>query len=512
MTEIFPQIITVLPGDVQTFTLRSSPPPVLWDSIDFADLEADQSLTRNSAALFGGIIAPRVHSGIAGVQWTISADMLPDTGGELQMFLFGVGARIPTNGLQVFIAPTSIQVNDNDGNPLDTISHTIAAGDVFYLEVSGNIFRLAINGVTETTYEVTDPTEYPVRASIFLDPPADSATPKITTPVLTGIWDIIPTESAQDTLWTPLGGTVDDSTDVWQVQYTAGNQPGVYTLSCVVASQALQTFTATVIIPPLSVLGLTDVTLQPGEKYRFKTNYDDAASKIVTWSVYSGGGSFANGEYTAGTAPGTSVLLAKYGDQEVTVTVRVPAVMTITVSGVAVTAAKLGEVLTLTTNMGGTVNWTKDLGTLSATTGATVTWTAPNQSQLVALVTAENGTYTVTAEIWVLKHFPYDPNQTVNFERRKSVLISRAEDRSRSSRVKDYNNEAFEAFELSFRDRLLAEFEAARAFWDDHHPGKRLIYEDKIRSLRRVVWTDSDIRIEGYSRKAISYSFRVIEG
>ena len=40
MTEIFPQIITVLPGDVQTFTLRSSPPPVLWDQIDFADLEA----------------------------------------------------------------------------------------------------------------------------------------------------------------------------------------------------------------------------------------------------------------------------------------------------------------------------------------------------------------------------------------------------------------------------------------------------------------------------------------
>lgn len=512
-TDIYPQLITVLPADVQTFTVRSTPPPVVWRTLTNVTLNTDdQSLTRVTTGLFGAAVEPRVHAGIAGVQWTISPAMIPSSGATIQFYLFGVGTRLPTHGIFVHAGPTSTVVKDEGGSTIDTVSHTIASGDTYYLEVSGNIFRLAINGVTETTYEVTTATEYPIRASVFGDGTFAVTPAVINPPTFTGTWDILPSDSS-DTNWTATGGTLNDSTDTWQVRYTAGNQPGIFTLTAVIGDEALQSYTATVIIPPLSVLGLTSVTLQPGEKYRFKTNYDDAQSKIVSWSVASGGGSFANGEYTAATAPGTSVLVAAYGDQEVSVTVTVPAVMTITTStSVATTAAKLGEVLTLTTNMSGTINWTRDLGTLSATAGSTVTWTAPNQSQLTALITATNGTYTVTAEILVLKHFPYDPQRDVNWERRKTVLVSRAEDRSRTARVKDYNDEAFEPFELNFRDRSLTEYNTAQAFWDEHYPGLRLIYEDKIRQIRKVVYMDSDVRVVGYGSNAISYSFRVIEG
>lgn len=510
-TEIFPQVVTIYPGDVQTLTVRSTPPPVIWTSTTNVTVEDDQSLSRVTSGLFGAGIAPRVHAGIAGAEWTITADMIPDTGGELQFFLFGVGTRIPTHSLLVYAGPTSTVVKDEDANTLDTITHTIAAGDTYYLEISGNVFRLAINGTTETTYTVTDPTEYPVRVTVFGDGDFVSGTPKISPPVLTGVWDLRPADSA-DCTWTPAGGTLSDSTDTWQTQFTAGTSPGVFTQNLQIGGETLQAFTSTVIIPPLSVLGLTDVTLQPGEKYRFKTNYDEAQSKIVSWTVASGGGSFANGEYTAATAPGTSVLVAAYGDQEVSVTVRVPAVMSISVSGAAVTAAKLGEVLTLTTNMTGTINWTADLGSLSGATGATVTWTAPNQSQLVALITATNGTYTITVEIPVLKHFPYDPSRDVKWQRRKTVLVSRAEDRSRSSRVKDSDDRAFEPFELAFRDRNLTEFNAAMTFWDDHYPGLRFIYEDKLRTVRKVVYADSDIEVSGYTQNALTYSFRVVEG
>lgn len=511
--EIYPQSINIYPEDTQTFTVRSTPPPIIWDALQNYTLNSDGTISCVTlGALFGGLLTPRVHDGIAGIEWTLSADMIPDTGGELQLRLFGVGTRLPTHALQVYVGPTSTLVEDEDGATLDTVTHTVAAGDKFYLEVAGNLFRLFINGTVEVEYEVTTATEYPIRASVFGDGDFVSATPKIGLPRLVGVWNLEPLDVATLNAWTVTGGTLSDSSDTWQTVFTAGTKPGVYSVSCEVGGEDQQTVTATVVIPPLSILGETDVTLQPSQKYRFRTNYDNAQDQIVTWSVASGGGSFANGEYTAASAPGSSVVVATYGDQEVSITVRVPAVMTVlSPTSVAVTAAKLGEVLTLSTNMTGTINWTATAGSLSAGTGATVTWTAPNQEGVEALIVATNGTYTVTTEISVLQHFPYDPTQNVIWERKKNVLVSTGEDRSRAARVKDYNNAAYEPFELKFLNRNLAEYTAASTFWQARYPGTKFIYEDKIRSLRREVYFDSDIRTEGYSRCAIDYSFRLIE-
>jgi len=516
VTDIYPASIRIFPKDVQTFTVRSVPPPVIWRTFTNVTLEPDQTLERITSGLFGALIEPRVHSGIAGVLWTITPDMIPSTGGTIQFQLFGVGTRLPTHMLRVEAGPTSTVVKDETGSTIDTVSHTIAGGDTYYLEVSGNIFRLAINGVTETIYEVTSPTEYPIRATVFGDNSFVSSPAIITPPTFTGAWNLVASDTS-DTNWTAEGGTLDDSTDTWQVQYTAGDMPGIYQIAAEIGDEPQQTFYATVIIEPLSVLGLTDITLQPGQKYTIPTNYDSAQSKIVTWSVASGGGSFTGSEYTAATAPGDSVLVAAYGDQEVSVTVHVPVVMEIeNPASVAVTAAKLGEVLTLSTNIAsGTITWSADRGVITGSPGATVTWTAPNQrldGDQAPIITVTNSTVTLTQVIPVLKHFAYDPTQPSTWERIKDVLVSKAEDRSRSSRVKSYNNQAYEAYEFQFVNRGLAEATAVEDFSDEHYPQLRFIYEDKYRTRRKVVYLDSPIKTQAYARCAFIYSLRLIEG
>ena len=93
-----------------------------------------------------------------------------------------------------------------------------------------------------------------------------------------------------------------------------------------------------------------------------------------------------------------------------------------------------------------------------------------------------------------------------------TVLISKAEDRSRSARVKDKGGLPFEAFELTFKNRDWPELLAAQAFWDEHYPGKRFIVEDRFRNRRLQGYFDSDLRQEVDGDCAIDYSFRFEEG
>lgn len=517
--EINPQSVTIYPEDVQEFTLRTSFPPVLYSGTSNVTINADRTLTLSGVSSGSALILQSAIAGVAGIEWTFDSNMLPSSTGSIVLRLNGAGSH----ALKVTVNPTSTVVRDENNNTLDTISRTVASGDIYYLQVAGNLLRLYINGTLETEYEAATSVRYPVRAQMECNPPYASGTPKTTAPRLVsetpGIqsWredTILGTIGSAWTIAPSGGGTFDDSSDVWTTRLTASSQPGVYTLTAQVQSSANQEATATVVVAPLSILGSTIVTLQPGEKFTFKTNYDNAQKRLVTWAVVSGGGSFSNGEYTAPTAPATPIIKATYGNQEARINITVPAVMTIqTAAAEDVTAATLGEVLTLSTNIAsGTINWTASVGTLSSSTGSTVTWTAPNQSQLVGLIKATNGTYTVTAEIPVLKEFPYVPNRSLKWDRKKTVLISRAEDRRRAARVKDANNEAFEAFELTFLNRNLAELAAVHTFWDDHHPEKRFIFTDEHRDVRKVVYFDSDISHDAAATCATTYSFRVIEG
>lgn len=517
MFEIFPQSVTLFPGDTQTFTFRATPPPILWHTSTNATINASNQIVRTSSGDYGATIAQRVHSGIAAIEWTIDSDMMPSGVGYLEFDLFGVGTIEPTHAFFVKAYTNQIVVSNEVPSTLDTIVHSLASGDKLRLEIAGQMFRLYLNDTLETEYDTATLTEYPCRANAYGYGAMASATPKISPPRFIGTWDLQPGDSAEN-LWTVAGGTLNDTTDTWQVIYTAGTKPGVFSLTCTVddsitGSAAYQTATSTVIIPPLSILSPSEVLLSPGEVIQFRTNYDAAQTAFPTWAVESGGGSFTNGIYTAATAPGASVLKVSYGDQLASLTVRVPAKMTITVSGDNVTAATPGEVLTLTTNMTGTINWTASVGTLSGSTGGTVTWTAPGQSGLDAIITATNGTYTVTVTIPTLTAFPYKPNLPLKWERKKTVLISQSENRAgRATRVKNANNEPFEAHEFTFLNRNLAELAAAQDFWDAHHPNQRFILTEAHRGIRLVLWFDSDIGFDANATCSTTYTFRAIEG
>lgn len=501
--EIFPQNSVLYPGDVQQFIARATPPPVLWGAFAFATLQSDGTLNLNTSNSDVALAHQRVFAGIAGIKWTFDSKMLPTGAGVILLRLIG-GA---SHSLKVYVEAAVTTVKDENNNTIATIVRNVVSGDEYYLEIAGNVLRLRINGALSATYTAATPTKYPVYAQVEVTPPYAHASPHLTVPVMEGQWEL-DLAAAPSNTWTVAGGAVNDSTDLWNPIFTAGTSPGIFTLSVQASGSAYQVASTTILIPPLAITGPNAITLQPGEKVRFKTNYDAAQTKLVTWSIVSGGGAFSNDEFTAPTAPGTTVVRATYGNQRAEITITIPAIVTPTQ-----TAATPGEQITFTTNMTGTTNWTADYGTPTSGSGSSFVWTAPNVAGPTVKIKADNGTFSKTIEIPVLLAFPYtDPALPLSWDRRKTVLVSRAEDRTRAARVKDKGALAFESFELSYKNRTTTELQTVHDFWDDHYPGKRFIFEDRLRDVRKVVYFDSDIRQEGNARCGIDYSFRVVEG
>jgi hypothetical protein len=155
------------------------------------------------------------------------------------------------------------------------------------------------------------------------------------------------------------------------------------------------------------------------------------------------------------------------------------------------------------------ITWSATIGSINSSSGV---WTAPSLDGQTAQITVTNGNFSATIEIPVLKKFPYIPSGPVRFDRKRTVLISTAEDRSRSSRIKEKDAIPFEAYELTFDNRDLPELAGAHAFWDEHYPGKLFIFEEGYQELRFVGYFDSDIRVEIAGDCSINYSFRFIEG
>lgn len=509
--EIVPQSINLFPEDQQYFTITGSPPPVIWVASSNATIASDHTLNLTPGVSGAGLIGQLALSGIAGIRWTFDSQMLPTSTGKILLRITGAGSH----ALIVTVNPTSTVARDENANTIATISRTVASGDEYYLEVAGNLLRLFINGQVSAEYTATGATRYPIRAGVDYTQPYASGSPHITVPAFVGNWSAATDDTATITnTWTPYGGSLDDATDKWKVLYTAGTSPGAYTLTTQINSSSYQEAQSLIVIEPLSIDGPIAVTLQPSEVVRFRTNYDRAQKKLVTWAVVSGSGSFTNDYFTAPSAPGTTVVKATYSTtQDARITITIPAVMTLTnPSSLSVDAAKLGEVLTLTTNMTGTINWTATIGTLSASSGSSVTWTAPNQAGLTAKITATNGTYTVSQEIRVLNHFSYNPNTPLNWEDKRTLLVSRAEDRTVSFRIKDADEETYQAHEWDFRNRTVSEYGTVRTFWQNQYGKLPFIWDSPFRSVRHVFYFDSDIKAQATAGGCgVDYSFRVVE-
>ena len=518
---IQPSGVTMYPSQTQVFRLQNEPAPVIWATSGLT-LNADRTIVATS----GNAAVPMAQgrSGVVKARWTFDAGMIPAAANLVKFRLTAQPASGASKALIVEVGPTSTVAKDELSNTLATISRTVAAGDVYELEKAGNVFRLFINGSTtaSATYTVTaSPLKYPSFASVEWGTLAGGSSAYITLPELIGDWGVYE-DDTPDADWsvTNSGGTFSDSTDTVKTTFTAGTSPGIYVVSCVVGGQAIQTTTSTVTIAPLTILGVeSSIVLQPGETRKFDTNYDQNGLK-TTWSVVSGGGSFTNGVYTAATTPGTSVLRSVYSNQAAEITVTVPVTITSSV-GIAtasddrlrVQAAVLGEAITFTTNMTGSITWSADYGTSSGS-GSSFAWTAPSTSQIIARITATNGTLTKTVECPVLKAIPQDPMATIDGEQKRTVAISRAEDRSRYGRIKDRNQQSYKAWSLSYRNMSASEFDTMGAFHDEHFPLKRVIFYDKARgtTIRRVVLIDSDISYRISANCGYEYSFRIVEG
>jgi hypothetical protein len=501
--EVIPRKITVLPEDRQEFTAVGAPGPALWHNVVNGVVQPNLSVSLSNPALQGEAQSAQWLMCTPGYfEWILTADCLPagthPSGGWLEVVvMYGsdiYGVLLYGNKRAVGTGPFTIP----SGN------FTSQGGDRYRMMIDGQK-HLYFNGQliheTQPPFGIGPPTACPVWIRVRLQPPVVSGAPKLPVIALAGDWQL---KDAAN-IWTaPADGQITNTTGAKTVFFN-GDTPGEWPLRAQVGGSANQQFDAVISIPPLAVVGSPAVTLQPGQKTRFKTNYDNARNDIVVWSVVSGGGSFDAGHnFLAPDAPGSSVVRAAYGAQQVNITTTVPPV--ITPNYIAV---EPGELVDWDTNIP-SATWTASAGTINPITGF---WTAPATTGQVARVTATNGAHTVFRDVVALEKFPLtDPSLPLSWERKKTVLISRAEDRSRAARVKDKDGLAFEAYELQFKNRTLAEMLSVRDFWDRHYPSKRFIFEDRLRELRKVAYFDSDIKHEGNTRSGIDLAFRIVEG
>lgn len=503
--EIYPAAITLYPSDKQTFAIRCTPPPVLYDTLSSLTLNSDGTLSGTTSTLGSANVSQVLVDGTGSITWTFSANMLPGVRPGARLFLLCYRSLV---GFRVYVEASSTIIKDYGGSTLTTISRTVAAGDQYKLEAAGQVFRLYINGTLSYTYATTGAINYPVFAQVALD--SSVATPTITVPTFSGLWDFDSRVTPTNT-WAIASGTIDDTSDRQFITYTAPATPGAFSMTCQFASSALQTATSVVTVPPLSILGSNSLTLQPSTAVLLKTNYDSAQTSLVTWSIVSGSGTLSSNKFTAPATAGTTELKAVSGDQDARLTITVPITLAATTSGGASTrAAKPGEALTVTTSMSGTLTWTAQCGTLTGS-GTSRTWTAPSTTNIQCRITVTNGTDTKILTLEVRDAIPYTPTLNVTTEYGKKVVVSEAEDGTITGRSKTPKGQTPLRGELTFRNRQLTEFTAMRTFFDEHHPGTPVIYDDLVRSTRHIVYFDSDLRAEFFTSCAVDYAFRIRE-
>lgn len=349
--QINPPVATLYPNDRQVFTVQALPPPAMWRSVtdsgdigdDFA-LEVDPAGSTTSGG--GGHV---LASGIGIVEITINDQCRPTAGNQLVIN----GFITDVNGLGYFyslkINSTTVEVRDEANNQIFSEFYTAVSGDVYRLELAAG-FRFYRNGVLKhSRVNLGTTVVYPMTYQCAITENTAAAPTRIPAPRLIGDWRLGSVD------WTaPSHGSLTTVGPSASTEYFGGTIPGVYTVTARIEAAAdngaNQLSTATITIPPLQPLGSTTVRMQPGEKKRFKTNYDSAQTSLVTWSVIAGPGSFSQDEFTAGTAPGTSIIraTASVNGLSADITVIVEAVIT---NASGFTAAKASEQIDFDTNL-----------------------------------------------------------------------------------------------------------------------------------------------------------------
>jgi hypothetical protein len=502
--KIIPPIATVYPGDTQLFTAQAVAPPALWRGVlDSGDIKSDFSLEvdpagAQTAASSGHILS----SGIGIVEFTIDNQCLPTSSGLFSFTGFIREAGGFDYSYVVNIEATLLSVRDELTNLIFSQSYSTVSGDVYRLELVAG-FRLYRNGVLLHS-RLALPTQviFPQFYSVFIVEPTATAPTRVPQPRLVGDWRLAPFV----TWTTPTHGSLSTLGPGLVTEYSGGFTPGTYIVAGAVEpladAGAIQKGTATIIIPPLQILGPNEVTLSPGQQIRFKTNYDAAQTSLITWSVVSGGGSFLNGEFTAPTAPGTTVVraTAAINKQVADITLTIPAVITTVIS-----AGAPQEVVEFSTNLTDPV-WTASDGLIN-NAGL---WRVPEGTGRKVKITATGNGFTATRDILIVAKFPFsNPTLPLSWDRNLTALISLSEDRT--NRITRDKAAPFDSYEVKFLALSLSESNVIDAFFDAQGFGRPFILEDKLRGIRKIGWFDSSIKHEASEQCDIDLSFRFLE-
>lgn len=492
-----PATAIMIPEGFQEFTLVADAPPAMWTAVSNAVVQ--QNLSIKPASLTATMSAYGVHKlrqGTGTVTFTIDAAMFPASGG-----VFGANLQDADSALfagwEYNRSTNSLRVYNQTNTNIKTWPLVLTTGDSVTIEIAGSVWRVSYSSVSGTDSVTFTPTgiKYPCFYGVAMSATM-TAQSFFPIPTLFGQWT-----SLGDPFWTVSGGTVTPEAGVARAQFYAGIanvglDPGLYQIAATYADSVWQKAIANITVQALQILGPANVALNPGQVVDFDTNY-----KTVSWTAIGGGTITQAGLYTAPSTPGSYTVRATYNTQHADVTVTIAATIT-----PAVTSAFPGQVVQFSTNMPSPV-WTATCGTITA--GGL--WTAPSSIGGSCTITMTSGTTVVSLTVSILDIFPYDPSVSFTDDVTKDVLMSMAEDGSRTARVKNQYNKSRRKYELTFRNRDPAEYLAAEAFWRSHHPDKTFMFEDRILGLEVEVYFDSDFRCEPQAGCPIDYSFRLIE-
>jgi hypothetical protein len=373
---IFPPVIEVYPNDRQLFTAEATPTPPLWAGVVDALTQADSSLIIGGAASsMSAGSGHRLFSGIGVIEFTINDLFRPSSTGLFNL----TGFINDVAGFQYIftleIAPTTVRGLAEGGSVIYFETYSTVSGDIYRLELNAG-FRLYRKSAADADFvlkhsRVGLPTQviYPMSYAVSLIEPVITDPATIPPPHLIGDWRLAPVV----TFTTPSHGSLTMTGPSTATEYFGGTVPGKYPLqgwvnSAADANAMVQRAVAIIDIPALQILGSADVRADPGQKLRFKTNYDRAQTALIAWSVISGDGSFTQGEYVAGSLARTSVVraTASVNSQVADIKVTVPPLIT---NANGHKAAKVSEQIDFDTNIA-LIPYFVGVGTKAEGTGA----------------------------------------------------------------------------------------------------------------------------------------------
>jgi hypothetical protein len=493
-----PSTVSMIPQGWQEFTLVADPPPAIWTAVTNAVVQQNLSIKPADVnATMSAYGAHRLRQGTGTVTFMLDSGGFPASGG-----VFGANLQDADSALfagwEYNRSTNSLRVYNSVNSNLHTFPVVLGTGSTVTIEIAGSVWRVSYSSASGTdNYTVTPPggIKYPCFYGVAMSATMTAGS-FFPLPTLFGQWT-----SLADPFWTVSGGTVQPEAGVARAQFYAGIanvglDPGVYQIAATYADSVWQKAIGTITVQALQILGPAVVSLNPGQVVDFNTNYT-----TVSWSAVGGGSITQTGLYTAPLTPGSYTVRATYNTQNANVTVTIAATISPQLTG-----AFPGQVVQFTTNMPSPV-WTSTCGTMTA--GGL--WTAPSGIGVTCTITMTSGTTVVTLDVPILDIFPYDPSVSFTDDVTKTILMSMAEDGSRTARVKNQYNKSRRKYELTFRNRDSQEYLAAEGFWRSHYPDRTFMFNDAILGIQVEVYFDSDFRCEPQAGCPIDYAFRLIE-